>query len=349
MKTMVILTNTSSAGLFKLLIHLNKKITPTGYYNKEKTEIFVFEPDLLNDPIINTEKIENFFIDRVKYREKSPNEFKSLKILNLDIINDKNLKSIVEAIKAGREIDIWFDKEKKSQIVLIFLLVLTSTHKDYQQKNLNIFSYPEIIAEQSADEFHPDKVQKINDIDRLFLKSLRIWDALTSGNPARVYEEFEVEREGKEWAYCLLKEFLDEIPGNRSGLNKTETKLLSIISNSSGISFGDISRIFSAEDDFSSSWLELPAILERMKGLSLIKYENPHQNTNLQTLVENEISARTNNYDSLTVKLTKKGMDVDKGVEAATIELMNNINIGQKNNKDVFWLWDDENHRLIRG
>ncbi|MCS5951265.1 hypothetical protein LNO88_28960 [Klebsiella pneumoniae subsp. pneumoniae] len=107
-------------------------------------------------------------------------------------------------------------------------------------------------------------------------------------DPSILHEIFEVESKNNDWIYYLIKEMLDAIPEKKTGLNKTERDLLSIIDSSCSISFLELSSKFSSTNDQTVSWLELPSFLDRMKDLSLIEY-TPLPRSRAKKLVEDEI------------------------------------------------------------
>lgn len=347
MKKTVILPNSSSAGLFKELIITNKKEIKKGY-KEESVDILSFEPDLINDPIIKTQKIDCFFIERDKFRITHSDEFRSIKKLNNDKLSNDILTSIVYSLQENKEIDIWFDQTKHSQVVLIFLLSLISQHKEYQTQKLTIFRYCGVISSKSIDSFSKQKIETINKSDNLILKSLSIWNAMISKDPSILHEIFEVESKNNDWIYYLIKEMLDAIPEKKTGLNKTERDLLSIIDSSCSISFLELSSKFSSTNDQTVSWLELPSFLDKMKDLSLIEYTPPYQEAELKKLVEDEILTSKRNYYNLKIILTTNGKNVKLGINESLIELKEKLIKEHKKNQKTFWLWDCESNKIIK-
>lgn len=134
----------------------------------------------------------------------------------------------------------------------------------------------------------------------------------------------------------------------KTGLNKTERDLLSIIDSSCSISFLELSSKFSSTNDQTVSWLELPSFLDRMKDLSLIEYTPPYQEAELKKLVEDEILTSKRNYYNLKIILTTNGKNVKLGINESLIELKEKLIKEHKKNQKTFWLWDCESNKIIK-
>ncbi|AUO66036.1 hypothetical protein WM46_15465 [Citrobacter freundii complex sp. CFNIH2] len=332
MKKIIVMPDASSAGLFKALVASKKNTIISSKYGKVDVDFVIFEPDLINDPLVNEEG-RKFFLIRKELRLEKPEAFKTLRVFDPDEKNITDFQSILYAISNNIDMDIWFDRSGVSQSTLVFLLNIINSSPNYPIDSLNIFYFDGVIAGEELNDFDDSKAELISNKSDLILVSSKLWRWFVSDELDKLHNLYCRECKSEYRFSNLFEAIFDNLPRANSGLDKNEIILLGLIKKLGKSTYQEIISEYYLHVSHPLIWMLIPSCIQNLKDLKLIRYGVDELHDNFKVFVEEQVESNKNDYESFVIEYM-----------ADELPPANRIRFG----KEVTWVWDEEIGKVKR-
>ncbi len=259
---------------------------------------------------------------------------------NLSMFEERN-RNFFNAIKTD-EILLWFEHDLYDQLQLIQILYELHKAKNNISGSIKLICTDNFIAESSKDMLKECYNQKIDVTDQMLEVGSNAWLDFVSSDPRRLVQL--LDKSNREFPFLknAIKRLLQEYPDTKTGLSKSEFKILSLLNKSSftpGKLFREYLQIdtpnYLGDLSFFQYLVQMSQYKEALIASSTGKSIKIKSHSNIQDFLETELI------------LTRTGKETLNGT--ANNLKMNFINKwigGVYLTKNNYWVWNDASNSL---
>jgi hypothetical protein len=145
-------------------------------------------------------------------------------------------EQLLSALHAGRPVALWFEHDLYDQLQLVDVLALVHDASAPREtlELVQVGSFPgrpgfRGLGELSADELETLWPQRVPVPASLLAGAAAVWDDVRADDPHALARRAASASEGLPFLAAALGRFLEELPGLRDGLSRTERQLLQVL------------------------------------------------------------------------------------------------------------------------